>query len=250
MTEPDFTASDDNQPDAWEGEPGATSEQPETAEAPGAGPYQFQLTASEVAALVTERADKLSPIAFKALVAAGEAPQPALVEGRTPFWFLEEIELWIQDHHPPRETDDDAQGGDEEKPEAEPELVYGSVADWVENFLVPVYRRELSANGSRSTWCPNWWMHAEAVIRLEALWRAWEHLRLDGKTGMSVFMKDHLDHHLPVLIDTKGPFDGCTIDRGHETTMKPFPTIAPPPELFPDVRKQAESTQAPQNEGE
>lgn len=28
---------------------------------------------------------------------------------------------------------------------------------------------------------------------MEALWRAWEHLRLDGATGISVWFKDHAE---------------------------------------------------------
>lgn len=35
---------------------------------------------------------------------------------------------------------------------------------------------------------------------MEALWRAWEHLRLDGATGISVWWKDHADHHMSVLL--------------------------------------------------
>ncbi|MFJ6003845.1 DUF4913 domain-containing protein [Arthrobacter sp. NPDC092385] len=232
-------------------------------------PFQFALTATEVSALVSERVRKLSPIGFKALVSAGEAPQPSTIDGKTPLWFLDEVELWIQDRYvdavesaPADDSDrfasflseDDAEPAAEKEsdgPAEEPELVYGSVAQWVQEFLIPVYRRVLSANGSNSTWCPSWWMHAEAVIRLEALWRAWEHLRLDGKTGMSVFMKDHLDHHMAVLTDTKGPFDGCTLDRGHDAeALKPFPIVAPPVELFPDVREETDSSQASPNEGE
>lgn len=87
--------------------------------------------------------------------------------------------------------------------------------------------------GRNVTWCPQWWEHAEAIIRLEALWRAWEHLRLDGKTGMSVFMKDHLDHHMPTLMDGKGPFDGCSLAKGHVGQMKPVTLVPAPPELFP-----------------
>ncbi|MEJ7784942.1 MAG: DUF4913 domain-containing protein [Solirubrobacteraceae bacterium] len=36
------------------------------------------------------------------------------------------------------------------------------------------------------------------MSRLEALWRSWEYLRLDGNLGISVWMRDHLDHHMAV----------------------------------------------------
>lgn len=292
MTDPEITDSNSNtipwnereiginNSDAWDQE--GNSQAPDTATEMGAGSitgqhipkdglFQFSLTAAEVAALVSERGRKLSPVGFKALVSAGEAPQPSTLEGKTPLWFLDEVELWIQDRYsdavpptPSNGTDQfasflqegDLEPGTQEAEESEesaeePELIYGSVAQWVHEFLIPVYRRVLSANGSNSTWCPSWWMHAEAVIRLEALWRAWEHLRLDGKTGMSVFMKDHLDHHMAVLTDTKGPFDGCTLDRGHDgEALKPFPIVTPPVELFPDVREETNRSQASSNEGE
>ena len=51
-----------------------------------------------------------------------------------------------------------------------------TLAEWIEQWLFPVYRR--SVRGHDRVWCPQWWRHAEAVARLDALWRAWEHLRL------------------------------------------------------------------------
>jgi hypothetical protein len=41
---------------------------------------------------------------------------------------------------------------------------------------------------------------------VEALWRAWDHLRLDGAIGTNVCWKDHADHHMRVLRDPRGPF--------------------------------------------
>ena len=63
--------------------------------------------------------------------------------------------------------------------------------------------------GHDRVWCPQWWRHAEAVARLEALWRAWEHLRQDAATGLSVWFRDHADHHMTILLDADGPFKGC-----------------------------------------
>ena len=61
-----------------------------------------------------------------------------------------------------------------------------------------MWRRNLSGNAL--TWCPERWRHAEAIARLEAPWRAWEHLRLDPALGMSVWLRDHADHHMVVLL--------------------------------------------------
>ena len=60
-------------------------------------------------------------------------------------------------------------------------------------LLAPMYRRSLADHSI--TWCREWWRHAEAITRLAALWRSWEHLRLDPATGMSVWLPDYLDHH-------------------------------------------------------
>src|SRR5688500_16673945 len=60
----------------------------------------------------------------------------------------------------------------------EPELFYPNVAEFVSGKLATSYRRQLNVQGG-VTWCPQWWKHAEAISRLEALWRAWEFLRLD-----------------------------------------------------------------------
>ncbi|MFZ4896417.1 DUF4913 domain-containing protein [Plantibacter sp. Mn2098] len=125
---------------------------------------------------------------------------------------------------------------DTEDEEPAPELVFGSTEQWVTEWLVPSYRRYLSPNGAQTTWCAHWWKHPEAVMRLEALWRAWEHLRLDGQTGMSVWWKDHADYHLAVLLSEGGPFRGCNIVDGHKALLAPFPLADAPEGFFPDER--------------
>jgi Domain of unknown function (DUF4913) len=110
-----------------------------------------------------------------------------------------------------------------------PELYYPDVVTFVREQLVPMYRRPLGGQGV--TWCPQWWRHAEAIARLEALWRSWEHLRLDPATGMSVWFRDHADHHMPVLLSADGPFKGCKPDK-HGERLDPLPLDAPPDGLF------------------
>ncbi|MFJ6171984.1 DUF4913 domain-containing protein [Curtobacterium sp. NPDC092190] len=57
--------------------------------------------------------------------------------------------------------------------------------------------------------------------------------RDDGATGMSVWWRDHADHHMGVLMSPAGPFgkSSGTTDPG-----EPLPYMAPPPGLFVDVR--------------
>ena len=79
--------------------------------------------------------------------------------------------------------------------------------------------------------CPQWWKHPEAVARMDALWRAFEQLRQDPGTGMSVFWRDHADHHMTVLLDADGPFKGC--EDGHSThPLEPIHQDEPPGVLF------------------
>jgi len=60
------------------------------------------------------------------------------------------------------------------------------------------------------------------------MWRSWEHLRLDGNLGISVWMRDHLDHHMAVLLDADGPFKGCKPDQ-HAQRVEAFPLEPPIP---------------------
>ncbi|MBA3807277.1 MAG: DUF4913 domain-containing protein [Solirubrobacterales bacterium] len=121
----------------------------------------------------------------------------------------------------------------DQKPEetSAPALYYPDVETFMRELLAPTYRRSLSANSL--TWCPEWWRHAEAIARLEALWRAWEHLRLDPATGMSVWYRDHADHHMAVLLNADGPFKGCSPEKGHaQDRLAPLDSTPAPNGLF------------------
>lgn len=127
------------------------------------------------------------------------------------------------------------EAADDETP-AEPALYFGSTDEFVREYLRHVYKRRISGNGTGRVWAARWWRYGEAVARLEALWRAWEHLRLDPSTGMSVWWRDHADHHMPVLFDPDGPFAGATAEEDASRVGEPLPYEAPPEGLFPDVR--------------
>ncbi|MFI5716997.1 DUF4913 domain-containing protein [Nocardia sp. NPDC051750] len=118
-----------------------------------------------------------------------------------------------------------------ETPPQQGQLVYENVVEFVENYLSVVYRRQVS-DLSDTVWCPQWWQHTEAVVRLDALWRAWEHLRRDPATGMSVWFLDHADQHMAVLLDPRGPFKYCSVRNGHKDRLDPLPLAAPPLGLF------------------
>ena len=120
---------------------------------------------------------------------------------------------------------DSAGGGDE------PFLpYYGSLEEWVVSMFAPTFCR-------RSTpafrWCPQWWRHAEAISRLEALWRSWEQLRLDPLMGMASWYRDHLDHQLPILTAADGPFAGCDSTRHFHPERDRLPHDPPPADWWP-----------------
>jgi hypothetical protein len=117
----------------------------------------------------------------------------------------------------------------EEKP---PELVYGSAEEFLHEQLLPTYVRDV--DGRSFKWCIEWYFHPEAVSRVEALWRAWEHLRLDGATGISVWFKDHADHHMNVLLDSRGPFYKCDMQKHRDPEHLELKKA--PSGWFPDVR--------------
>jgi hypothetical protein len=85
------------------------------------------------------------------------------------------------------------------------EPMYATVEAWVTDWFVPTFGDRLGAED----WCPRWWEHAEAVIRLESLWRPWEVLRLDPAMGMATWLRDYLQPQWEVLIDQFGPLRGC-----------------------------------------
>ncbi len=115
-----------------------------------------------------------------------------------------------------------------------PRLYFGSVDEFVRGMVVPVFRRRV---GDRSPfrWAADWWRYPEATLRLEGMWRAWENLRLDPATGMSVWIRDHADYHMNILLSDYGPF-GRSTDTSE--LGEPLPYQAPPPGMFPDVRDQ------------
>jgi hypothetical protein len=107
---------------------------------------------------------------------------------------------------------------------------YPDVAAFVAGFLAPVFAREWHEQDTERRWCSSWWLHTEAVVRLEALWKAWETLRHDPGTGASSWLRDHADPTLQALTHPLGPFARCKPGRHH--TLPPLVLDPPPPGLF------------------
>ena len=88
--------------------------------------------------------------------------------------------------------------------------VYPTLIDWVEQYFCVTFARSI---GGEIRWCPKWAEHPEAVIRLEALWRSWETLRLDANLGIASWLTSFFDPQLPLMLGRAGPFAQCNSDR-------------------------------------
>jgi hypothetical protein len=122
--------------------------------------------------------------------------------------------------------------------EAAPKLYCASLPEFLDQVLFPLYRRKVGGGRDDVRWCEQWWKHAEAIARLDALWRAWEHLRLDPATGISVWFRDHADPHMAILLSEHGPFANCQLAHAHRDTeashqdVPQLPSATPPPGLL------------------
>ena len=107
---------------------------------------------------------------------------------------------------------------------ADGEQVFDTALDWAVGFLLPTFVRPV---GGQIRWCERWADHPEAVLRVEAMWQAWEALRWQPGTGMSEYLLHHLDPGLAALAATTGPFARCTPDRHVPTGRDQPPHTAP-----------------------
>ncbi|OYO13124.1 hypothetical protein CGZ98_06150 [Enemella evansiae] len=105
---------------------------------------------------------------------------------------------------------------------------YPNADAWLRGWLLNVWQPTIppgandtfQSNAPPPThWCPRWWLHPEAVVRIEALWRTWEDAQPDAYRGMALWFRDQFDHHWPRLVGTPGPFMYCTNDT-HRAPMQ------------------------------
>ncbi len=99
------------------------------------------------------------------------------------------------------------------------ELYFADVEAFVHGLFLPMFGWRI--DGQSAHWCPRWWMHAEAIWRLETLWRSWEAHRLQA-TGMTMWSME-LDRQLPALIGPDGPFGSCHLADGSRSALHEEP---------------------------
>ncbi|MEV0433619.1 DUF4913 domain-containing protein [Nocardia sp. NPDC050413] len=101
------------------------------------------------------------------------------------------------------------------------ERAYATVDEWVTEYFAPLFGDDLAyVPGDRLSWCPQWWRHPSAAVRLHALWQAWEHYRLLGGPALSVWFLDHADPHVRQLTAPNGPFRRCSVEGGHKVNLR------------------------------
>lgn len=105
----------------------------------------------------------------------------------------------------------------------EPITMFGSCVDWFREWARYAYARQV--DGRAVCWSAEWWSNDEAFLRIDAVWRAWEHLRLDPATGQATWWRDFFMPMLRDLTDSKGPF-GKSTDLSE--LGQPLPHTDPP----------------------
>jgi hypothetical protein len=114
------------------------------------------------------------------------------------------------------------------------ELYYPNVEAWVTEEFTSIYAK---AVGGDFRWCPRWWEHTEAYLRFEALWRAWERLRLDPAFGMAHWYRDYFDISLSMIVGPRGPFSRCSPERHEPIRQLP---VVPAPEGYWETKSVAD----------
>lgn len=98
--------------------------------------------------------------------------------------------------------------------------VCDDLSGFVAQVIAPLYATHLT--GGNSAWCPRWLEHDEAVVRLSAVWTAWETLHREPDLGMARWLRDVADPQLDRLRDPdRGPFRACS--DGRHLSAPPLP---------------------------
>lgn len=122
---------------------------------------------------------------------------------------------------------------DEERAHRPAELFYPNCYEFVTDRLVYLVPHPTPQSGQ--VWCPEWYRHAQAISRLDSIWRAWENLRFDPALGMSNWWVHYVDPNMRALLDpVTGPFARCA--NGHQAS-ETLPLVPAPDGVFEDQRR-------------
>ncbi|MDR0488801.1 MAG: DUF4913 domain-containing protein [Propionibacteriaceae bacterium] len=114
--------------------------------------------------------------------------------------------------------------------EGGPPPMHETLNQFVE-WLASWYVRKV--DGRNSMWTSRWFDSAEVVIRMEAMWRAFESARLESGPAMSIWLKEHVDYHMTLILAPEGPLYAYGYNYSDQVTQgEPLPVIAPPLGMF------------------
>ncbi len=108
---------------------------------------------------------------------------------------------------------------------------------WFDGWLAGIIARKLTSTaGKNRVFCPRWWEHAEVVVRLNALWSAWEAAKAsDDGAAMSGWWVHHADPQLRTMLDAEhGPMYQCTREVHVATPPMRKKLVRPPAGWFDD----------------
>lgn len=108
---------------------------------------------------------------------------------------------------------------------------FATVEIFVDRFVLPNWVHKFQRVG----WCDKWWEHAEAITRFEAMWEAFEVMRLDPAPSFSTWLRDHFDVHMRTLTDPDGVFYNCDVKKGFHQPSEPWPHAAAPAGMFATI---------------
>ena len=112
---------------------------------------------------------------------------------------------------------------------------------WVRDWLLPTFRRDAGSLSQR--WCAQWWGHAEAVVRLEAMRTAFIAMTADGGAGSAAWLREVADVQLARLFDDRGPFGDCrTEPAAKHSELPPLPAVPIPGGLLDEIDAGAPAT--------
>lgn len=179
-------------------DPEAAAQQESHADDTSESPVDFLLSARDSAGFISELLGRrLSTVAFRQLVVAGNAPRPTQTIKGTSKWSLITLQEW-------------ADAVLQAEAEAALQIDQDEVArEHTQAFVAWVHTRisRFESFSSKSRWCPQWWKHHEAVDRFHALWVAY--LQAEENNELSGWWVNHWDRQSPMLFDSQGMFSRC-----------------------------------------
>ena len=118
------------------------------------------------------------------------------------------------------EVDEDRGAGPDQQIVGPPDLTV--LRPWVEDNISNWCERQVTSTGKgQINWCPCWDEHPEAITRLWVLRAVQITAAREGPEAVSVYLRDHFDHHIGILTAPTGPFNRCSPEHASERKYLP-----------------------------